>query len=126
MNQGFKSKFDEMRQGNPADKEAQKTENQSFSDIGHVRNLCFVWPDGKKKFLNYAYLVSGDYSPKDSMVTLIFTSETVKIKGSSLDKLFDQLLGHITKQIVCVEPRYSQIATNEFYVVTEIICEGTE
>lgn len=109
MNQDFKLKFDEMRENDPTGENGEQA-NERFASTGHVRNLCFVWPDGKKKFLNYAYLVSCDYDPDENTITLNFTSDTVLIKGSGLDGVFEELFSHIPKRIVCVDVRYNSVA----------------
>ena len=48
-----------------------------------VRNICFVWEDGRKAFFNYAYLVSVDLlvSGSTNVFLLSFGSYTVRSKG---------------------------------------------
>ena len=121
MSQNFKLKFDELREGKPTEKgDAVENTYETFDTPGHVRNLCFVWPDGRKKFLNYAYLVSGEYSPNDGSITLIFTTDTVVIKGSGLDGIFEALVNHLPMRICCKENRFIEVAINESFSILEI------
>ncbi len=66
--------FDKLNKGNggqgtvPPDLSMDETEN--YATPSQVRNLCFVQPDGKRLFLNYAYLVSGEYSPETNTIVL--------------------------------------------------------
>ena len=118
MSRDFKLKFDEMLSAQPTDKDGSAEENayEAFATPGHVRNICFGWPDGRKKFLNYAYLVSGEYAPDDSAITLNFTTDTVIIKGSGLEALFAELLFHLPKVISYTDSRYETINSNHYNV----------
>ena len=118
MSQDFKLKFDEMRESKPAG--SQIAEGIKLNDLydipGNVRNLCFVWPDGRMKFLNYAYLYSVEYSPNNSSILLTFTSEKITITGTRLTILFNSLLTHAAKSIKLEESRYSSTENNSFTV----------
>jgi len=121
MSQNFKLKFDEMREGKPTDKDDGLEQfNEAYASHGHVRNLCIIWPDGKMKFLNYAYLISGEYLPEESTITLIFTTDTVVMQGIGLHQLFNELTNHLPKQIKCNETRYQAISENEQYSISEV------
>ncbi len=91
-----------------------------------VRNLCLVWPDGRKAFFNYAYLVTGDLSIQNEVNTLVlsFGSYTVLLKGYRLSPLFDVLLEHGPKTIIAVNPRYVPISSRQDSVVVEIIVKS--
>lgn len=117
MSQNFKLKFDELREGKPTEKgEAVENSYETFDTPGHVRNLCFVWPDGRKKFLNYAYLVSGEYSPDDGSITLIFTTDTVVVKGSGLDELFEELVSHRPMKVIYTDARYNDTMKSKIII----------
>ncbi|HVW96124.1 MAG TPA: hypothetical protein VHA56_09170 [Mucilaginibacter sp.] len=113
-------RYDQLKENNPTGGNSETTKNENFATPGHVRNLCFVWPDGRMKFFNYAYLVSGEYSLDESSIILIFTTETIFIKGFALNKLFQDLLNHVAKQIVCDSKRYSAIHNDEGFAIYEI------
>lgn len=117
--------FDKLNRGkdgqntdasNPND--TQEIEN--YSTIGHVRNLCFVQTDGKRLFLNYAYLVSGEYSPEGNTITLVYTTHEITLKGRNLEGLFESLMAHMSRQIVAVEKRYEGMKEGGDTVILEI------
>jgi len=122
MSQDFKLRFDEMRQSNPAKKDNPSLNNDDthFDSYGHVRNLCLIWPDNKKIFFNYAYLVSGEYLPDEGQIVLAFTTHTVVIKGSSLEGLYEELLSHLPRKIICVGERYKSSVGNGKPVIDSI------
>ena len=110
-----------MRKSDPSKNESEQT--ASFDSPGHVRNLCFVWPDGKMKFLNYAYLVSGEYNNVDETIELIFTSDKVKITGTNLSILFDQLYTHSIKRISYLDSRYASLDETSKFAIENIEVE---
>jgi hypothetical protein len=87
-----------------------------------VRNVCFVWDDGRRAFFNYAYLVSVDLVLTDSLnvMLLYFSGQIVTLKGYQLGLLFDLLLNHIPKTIIASHPRYFIEGQTSVTVVTEI------
>ncbi|SFT08729.1 hypothetical protein [Mucilaginibacter polytrichastri] len=119
MSQDFKFNF------KGGDEKGQSTENDNniYSQPGNVRNLCFEWPDGRKKFLNYAYLVSADFEPERNVLKLIFTSEVITIKGIRLELLFNQLFLHLANTVICSNNRYEIIEMKDF-IVNEIIIDN--
>jgi hypothetical protein len=127
MNQGFKLRFDQMRESDPTSANASSgmTSESVYAQPSSARNLCFVWPDGRQLFLNYAYLIAGEFEPNSdkNLIRLNFSSHTVLLHGFSLDKLFTALLDQLPRQIVAVNPRYrleEDVATS---LVVEIIVE---
>ncbi|WP_298115539.1 hypothetical protein [Flavobacterium sp.] len=117
--------FDKLNRGkdgqntdasNPND--TQEIEN--YSTTGHVRNLCFVQADGKRLFLNYAYLVSGEYSPEANTIKLVYTTHEITLKGRNLEGLFESLMAHVPRQIVAVEKRYKGIKDENSAMIYEI------
>jgi hypothetical protein len=121
MNQKYKLKFDELWENDPTQKEAgEERSKQSFPSVSHARNLCIVWEDGKRMFLNYAYLISGELQPEDSTIALLFTTHSVQIKGSNLENLYEEFTGHLIKQITCTDERYNATVGTDETVVNEI------
>ncbi len=125
MSQGFKLKYDKMRENDPthrpaSSEEGAKVYEQFYNEESHVRNICFVWLDGRRKFLNYSYLVSGEYSPDDSSITLAFTTEVFVLKGVNLESLFYEIMNNLAKQITCIDVRYNVIGEDQKFVVNEI------
>lgn len=120
MNQNFKDRLNEMRNENPNKGGNDDTHYKTFESAGHVRNLCLTWPDGKRKFMNYAYLVTGEYSPEDGRILLVFTSETIVLVGIRLNLLFNDLLSHLPLDIMMIEQRYSSTVNNNEFAVHQI------
>ena len=91
-----------------------------YSTPAQTRNLCFVQVDGKKLFLNYAYLVSGEYLPEDNIIKLVYTTHEITLKGRNLEGLFESLMVHVPRQIVTIDKRYEGTKGELEIVVTEI------
>lgn len=124
MSHGFKLRFDQMRENSPAKTEAEQEPVLSGPDdtmhpLGHARNLCLVWPDGKRAFFNYAYLISAHFDPGSDMnlITLGFSSQAVTLKGYGLELLFMELLDHLPRIITAFDPRYESILENPVMVI---------
>lgn len=125
MSQNFKLKYDQMRDSNPTKPEAEpdhhlKEVEQFYPEEGKTRHICFVWRDGKRKFMNYSYLVSGDYLPDESIITLTFTTETFILKGVNLEVLFYDIMQQWVRQVTCVDQRYNVVGEDQKFVVNEI------
>ena len=128
MNPEFKLRVDQMRQGDPS-----KSDNRFGSDgdtavshlAGYARNLCLVWPDGRRHFLNYAYLVGGEFIVGEDMnqITLNFSSYTAVLKGYGLQSLFLELLDHSPKIISAVDPRYAQNKSSKDILVVSMVVQ---
>ncbi|MBU7569085.1 MAG: hypothetical protein KAF41_00385 [Flavobacterium sp.] len=86
-----------------------------------VKNVCFVLLDGKHIFLNYNYLVAGEFFPEENKIMLHFTSHKVTIQGYNLEKLYHDLMQHTLKMIVAINERYREGLKENFSVVVEII-----
>jgi hypothetical protein len=111
MSQGFKLRYDQMREEDSSQPEMNFEEleaGQIYRGAGHARSLCLVWPDNARMFFNYAYLVSGSFSNSDekNIITLQFSGHTVKLIGFGLETLFMQLLEHIPRIIIAIDERY--------------------
>lgn len=126
MSQKYKLKFDELWENDPTQKETGEESKQSFPSVSHARNLCIVWEDGRRVFLNYAYLINGELLPEESMIKLLFTTHTVQIKGINLELLYEEFTGHLIKQISCTDERYNAMIENDETVVNEIMVTKNE
>lgn len=112
MSQGFNLRFDKMRENNPAANQDTRPDNmdpERFDGPGGTRNVCFVWPDGKRMFFNYAYLVAAEFNPKEDMneIKLEFSSHTVCLRGYGLEGLFMEFLDHVPRVLTGIDPRYT-------------------
>lgn len=116
MSQGFKLRFDQLREGNPArpQPETEPEAGQPASDPishgtdGYARNLCLAWVDGRRMFFNYAYLISAEFYPAGDTneIILNFSGYLVSLKGYFLESLFMDLLDHRPRIILAVDSRY--------------------
>lgn len=106
MSHEFKLKYDQLKNNDPTKKEG----GINYELQSNVRNICFVQPDGNSVFLNYGYLISGEYLPIENKVILYFTSHTVSLAGLNLDILYQELLKHLPQVIVCKEDRYNELS----------------
>lgn len=114
-NSNLASKPDESLEDNEAVK--------NYPTIGNIRNLTLVSVDGNKQFFNYSYLVTCEYLPEENLITLIYTSHTVIIKGLRLAPLCEALSLQLPETITCIEARYNSISEPEQSVVNEIIIQ---
>lgn len=131
MSLNFKLKYDQMRESDPTKEELRsgsesKQVEEYYPNESHARNICFVWQDGRRIFLNYSYLVSGEYLPDESLIKLAFTSQALILKGVNLEGLFYDIMQHWVRQIVCVNARYNIIGEGEKPVVNEIIVKSPD
>jgi len=123
MSQNFRWKYNEMQDGNPANESAGDTDvtGDNYNSGSHTRNICFVLADGNRLFLNYGYLVSGEYLPEDRKIVLSFTSHTITLAGIYFEKLFYDLMQGLPRQLVCMDARYNSADEKKNPVVNEII-----
>ena len=115
MSQGFKLKYDAMRDNNPGNAEdptgdLSVVNSELYNSESNTRNICFTLLGGKRIFLNYSYLISGEYSPEENTITLTFTTHTVLLKGVQLEALFNELMQHLPKHITTVDARYNSVS----------------
>ena len=106
------SKFDKFKTSEDSASE-QTTEDtkdiERFDSPGHARNICFVETSGKQTFLNYSYVISGEFLPEENIITLYFTTHCVTLKGAKLVSVFESLKDHSIKMIRCIDKRYLEI-----------------
>lgn len=127
-NRGFNLRFDRMRENDPTSESAEKQESEAlYAAPGHIRNVCFAWPDGKRLFLNYAYLVSCAFESdgETNTINLIFTSHHVTLKGFQLEDLFLALMEQLPRIIEREDERYRQTSDGG-PVVTEILVSNPD
>lgn len=130
MNRNFKLRFDQMKEGNPADSSPEKPEESSPTAYGVTRplNLCLGWPDGKRFFLSYAYLIAGEFEPEGehNRIQLHFTAYRVSLKGYGLEGLFLALLEQWPDELIAIEPRYAVSGEAPEGTIIEIVVEKIE
>lgn len=128
MSQDFRLKFDKMREGRPTEdvvNSAPEIDN-NYSTLGSVRNPCFIWPDGRMKFLNYAYLISVEYLPNDGTITMTYTTDTIIISGTGLQELYVKLFSHVPMKIECVATRYEALGSLGGILINDICVQRAQ
>ena len=127
MSQEFKSKFDRMLDNDPTEPapgdDGGAIKADYYPGIGHTRHLGMVWPDGRRLFLNYSYLVSCEFMPTNNVITLAFTTHEVAVKGVRLDLLFDELMSQLPRLLRCTDARYNQTLEADQYAINDIKVE---
>ncbi|WP_410879468.1 hypothetical protein [Myroides sp. DW712] len=123
MSYDYKSRLDDYLSGDPTKKnDSKEAENITYFDENYigVRNVCFVLLDGKQIFLNYNYLVSGEYLPEENKITLQFTTSTIMLQGYNLEKLFQDFMQHSPKSIMAIDNRYNDLSKNNIPIIIGI------
>ena len=105
--------------GNENDAPEEKT-IERYNTEGSTRTLCFIQADDKSIFLNYSYLVSGEFDPNESAIKLTYTSHLITIKGSNLDSLYEEIMYQIARIISVTDKRYAETVDGEKPVITEV------
>ncbi|WP_306565403.1 hypothetical protein [Flavobacterium lindanitolerans] len=90
------------------------------NDKASVKNVCFVLLDGKHIFLNYNYLIAGEFISEANKIVLHFTTHVITLTGKNLEKLYQDFMQHIPKIVIAIDERYSEISQMNSPVVTEI------
>lgn len=65
----LKYKFEKFDDQNTQNKTETSESIERFETSDNVRNLCLVETSGKQTFLNYSYLIFGEYSPDEGART---------------------------------------------------------
>lgn len=124
MNQKFNFKIDELLDGDPSKENKEYSCYRKFETPGNIRNLVLIWPDGRQKNCNYAYLVTTEYLPEEGKITLFYTSETIMLIGVNLAELHHDLRYQLPEEIIAVDKRYLKtLPDGESAVFTIMISE---
>lgn len=123
MSHEYKSRLTDYLSSDPT----KKTEADNNNGISHfeenysgAKNLCFVQLDDKCIFLNYNYLVAGEFFPEDNKIVLHFTTHVIALNGQNLESLYQDICQHLPKTIKALNDRYASIARTNYPIVTGI------
>lgn len=117
----LKFKFDQLGDNKNQEGDSARSEDiERYESEAQTRALTLIDTSGNHYFLNYSYLVSGEYKPNESVITLFFTSHTVTIKGTNLESLFEELLSNAIKKIACTDKRYASTKAEGEVFVSEM------
>lgn len=117
----FDLKFGEYRDNNPTANQGNEVNPDYYPASGHVRNLAFVWPDGRMQFFNYSYLISCKLNNEDGSIFIEFSTHNVELKGQKLILLFEELMIQSKKVIRCIDTRYQAVADNSRPIIQSIL-----
>lgn len=123
MNHEYKSRLTDYLSSDPTKKtEADNNNGISYFDKDDtgVKNVCFVLLDGKHIFLNYNYLVAGEFFPEDNKIVLHFTTHMVILIGHNLEKLYQDIMQHLPKTIKAMNDRYRNLLSENRPIIIEI------
>lgn len=97
---------------------------EHYQTSGSIRYLTLIQLDGKRLALSYSLLPVFTFTPDGpdnrNVITMVFPSHTIQLRGYRLEKLWEGLTSETVKTIRCVEERYFQIAGNTESVVVNI------
>lgn len=100
----------------------ESSDETNYPTTGMVRNICFIQLSGKATFLNYAYLISGELTEDEIILT--FTTHRIQLKGTGLRQLFSLLMEQIPKVIEQQNERYVSIDDQSAYGITTLQIES--
>ena len=121
MSLKLNTRFNEMKENNPSSRDTQSSKKAMILDDvypspGSVRNLCYELSDGRKMFLNYAYLISAELATENDKMMITYTTHTVLITGINLEPLFINLMANMPQLIRHTESRYATQYKGEKYL----------
>lgn len=123
MSQEFNLRYNDIQPDSKADDNTQPKQSECvtyYETEGHARNVCFVLENGDRIFLNYAYLISGEYEHENGMVKLTFTTHFVSIFGSNLLDLCWSISCNLPMQIQMDDHRYKLLSTSNSLKISRI------
>lgn len=117
MNRGFNLKYDQMKQNDPTNNpQTGDDSDQSiilYDPDEQVRNICFVIDTTRRMFLNYSYLISGEYLPEENKIILTFTTYNIVIIGVNLVPFYNHLMDNKVRMVLAVDSRYNDLVDNK-------------
>ncbi|MCY1234133.1 hypothetical protein D3C87_297780 [compost metagenome] len=119
MSDEHKSRLNDYLSGDPTKKADNGISNFEENHLG-VKNLCFVQLDDSCIFLNYNYLVAGEFFSAENKIILHFTTHVITLKGHNLENLYQHIMDHLPKTIKALNDRYISLAQASFPIVTGI------
>lgn len=96
---GYRLRYEQLSEEDPTMKDQSIDPSSEelkpyYDQPGHMRNLCFVWPDGRRVFIGYAYLISGEMTIDGEInkIVLTFSNQIVTIEGYKMEELYQALM----------------------------------
>jgi len=126
MSQGYKLRFDEMKENNPSTPDStSEGENPAFyQSEGSIRELCLVFKDGTMDFIPYSYIVYKRFriSNDKNSIIIELPSKMITLSGYGLLQLILAISRQLARTVYQIDERYASQGDS---AVTEIIVEET-
>jgi len=126
MSQGFKLRFDQMKENNPSTQDSSSEgENSAFyPSEGSIRELCLVFKDGNMDAFPYSYIMYRKFRMSDAKNSIIIElpSKVITLSGYGLLQLFLAIARQLPRTVYQIDERYASQGDS---AVTEIIVEET-
>lgn len=123
MSQEFNLRYNEIQPDSTANDNMPLVQSEGvtyYETEGHARNVCFVLENGNRIFLNYAYLMSGEYEQATGKIILSFTTHMIVIEGNNLMPLFENFAKHMPIILGCSSSRYKALTADNSVQVLRI------
>lgn len=123
MSQGYKLRFDQMKENNPTPSESEIQNDETFYQTkGSIRNLGLVFKDGNIRGFPYAFILDYSFKLSDekNVIILELSSKIISLYGYKLWSLYWELFDQTPRIIHEVDERYANESES---VVTKIVIE---
>lgn len=120
MKSDFRKKLEKMFDQNMDDNKPDAENDDAYGTQTTVRNVCFIPKEGNAVFLNYTYLVSGEYDGDNGIIILGFTTHTVTIEGHGLESTYFAFMEQIPRKVAVTEERYREILDDFDFSIRKI------
>lgn len=125
MKSDFRKKLETMFNEN-IDEGSEVEKDDIYRTAATVRNVCFIPQKENPIFLNYAYLISGEYDGENGIIILGFTTHTVTIKGHGLESTYFAFMEHLPRKLIMSEDRYIALVDPKDYAIMDIQIKKNE
>lgn len=124
MNQNYKLRFDQMKENNPAQSDAEPKAGDAayYPGEGSIRNFCLVWKNGNMDDFPYSYVVHTRFRTGEEKNAIIIElpSKLITLSGYGLMSLFLAFKKQLPQFIYQIDERYTG---QDDTVVTDIQIE---
>ena len=121
--QEFEANFKDVQGGHQEKAEVLKP---FYDQPGHMRDVCFVWPNGRRLALSYVDLISNELT-EDGELMIEFSHMTVFIIGHNLAIIHQALMAQKIQYLLQQETQnYCPILAENGPVISKIIIQGRQ
>ena len=124
MSQGYKLRFDQMKESDPTELKQSPTHDEpsTYPSDSSSRELCLVFKDGTMDFIPYSYIVYKKFrmSNEKNSITIELPTKVITLSGYGLLELVQSISRQIPRTIYQIDERYASPGDS---AVTEIVVE---